>query len=122
MQLPHPEVLLSVDAPLGALDRDGEYRVAPGAPLVHLGGADHAVLVAHRHHLVHVVGVVHHEGGEVLDVDADVRPLLDLESVKGIEASLVKTNTFPHFQGSKGLIIGCVMPRPGPYFSSGQEG
>ena len=95
MQLPHPEVLLAVDAPLGALDRDGEYRVAPGAPLVHLGGADHAVLVSHRHHLVHVVGVVNHEGGEVLDVDADVRPLLDLESVKGIEASLVKTNTFP---------------------------
>ena len=95
MKLARPEVLLAVAAPLGTLDRDGEDGVAPGTALVHLGGADHAVLVSHRHHLVHVVGVVNHEGGEVLDVDADVRPLLDLESVKGIEASLVKTNTFP---------------------------
>ena len=79
MQLADPEVLLPVEAPLGALDGDGEDGVAPGAALVHLGGADHAVLVAHRHDLVHVVGVVHHEGGEVLHVHAHVRPLLHLE-------------------------------------------
>ena len=78
-QLADPEVLLAVEAPLGALDGDGEDGVAPGAALVHLGGADHAVLVAHRHDLVHVVGVVHHEGGEVLHVHADVRTLLHLE-------------------------------------------
>ena len=39
------------------------------------------VLIAERHDLVHVVGVVDDEGGEVLDVDADVGPLLDLESL-----------------------------------------
>ena len=62
------------------ITRQPKYRVGAAAALVHLGGSDHAVLVAHRHHLVHVVGVVHHEGREVLYVDADVRPLLHLES------------------------------------------
>lgn len=73
-------MLLAVCPLFRALHRDGEDGVTPGAVGVHLGAADGAVLVAHGHDAVHVVGVVHHEGGEVLDVDADVGALLDLQT------------------------------------------
>ena len=39
MQLAHPEVLLPVEAPLGALDGDGEDGVASAARLVHVSRA-----------------------------------------------------------------------------------
>lgn len=91
VELPDPEVLLPVRTLLRALDRDGEDGVTPGAVRVHLGAAYGPVLVAHGHNAIHVIRVVHHEGGKILDIDANVRAFFDLQS-----EGLVLAQEIPH--------------------------
>ncbi len=71
-------MLLAIQAFFRTLDGNAENRVTSRTVEVHLGGADAPVFVAHCHQLVHVVRIVHHEHGQVLHIDSDVRPLLDL--------------------------------------------
>lgn len=49
------------------------------------------IFVAESHNFIHFVRIVHHVSDKVLDVDANVRPLLDLET-----SGLVRTQQVTH--------------------------
>ena len=63
--------------------------------LVHVGGAHLAVGVAHGHDVLDFALALAHEGAQVLDVHARVRPLLQLQAafLKHANPSYEVTNT-----------------------------
>mmetsp|Transcript_21414 Transcript_21414/g.73795 ORF Transcript_21414/g.73795 Transcript_21414/m.73795 type:complete len:204 (+) Transcript_21414:1929-2540(+) len=82
VQLAHGDVLAALlVAAVRALDDNGEDGVGPRRAGVHQRRADAAVLLARLHDLVDLVRRFDDERGELLDVDARVDVLLELELV-----------------------------------------
>ena len=81
VKLTSTNMLLAIGTNLGALNADLEQRVRTTALVVHVGRADRAILHTNLEHIVDLRHVLDCEEGEVADIDARVRLLVQVQPV-----------------------------------------